>query len=285
MPSDLYAFAPDLKPREADLCLLAQRLVHEIHETTSVYAPRRARGNHRVESRGWQERLSNYEWPYRTKFVEASKEVEALADDLGELAQKIDRDCGLSHAEGHSLQQATRTVFEWGGVTRGASKQNPSVETIASVIRNALAWKRVAGAPMDAGWTKVAAFSTHWLEGSDRTPQIIYDSRVANALIRNVERLSTGERKDWLFECLPWLRQRLRTVPGRGGTRNKPYQLSWKSGYGRWEAQYFGSLLVSLMRDALNSEPDRYGRMPTPDEREDTWTMRGVEMVLFMDGY
>lgn len=191
----------------------------------------------------------------------------------------------MSLAEGQRLQKATAEVFAWGGVTRGASKKNPPVERIASVIRSALLWTPVSGAPMDAGWTKIAALSTHWLEGTDRTPQVIYDSRVANALIRNVERLSAGKHKDWLSGFLPRLIERLRKVPGRGGTRNQPYQFPWKSGYRSWEAQYFASLLVRLMREVLNGEPERYGAMPTTHDPNSAWTMRGVEMVLFMDGY
>lgn len=285
MTSDPYSFDRELEARDPDLRLLGQRLVRQIHETTSVYEPRRAKGLRTVVSKGWRSRLLNYEWPYRTEFIEASKQVEQLADNLGELSQKIDRRYALSPAEGKALQQATRKVFEWGGVTRGASKQNPSVELITSVIRSAVLWEPISGAPMDSGWTKIAALSTHWLEGSKRTPQVIYDSRVANALIRNVERLAAGEDKEWLSALSPCLKQRLRKVSGRGGTRNEPYQSQWKSGYRSWEAQYFGSFLVRLMRDALNSEPQRYGLMPRACEPDGFWSMRGVEMVLFMDGY
>ena len=138
---------------------------------------------------------------------------------------------------------------------------------------------------MDSGWTKVAALSTHWLEGSERTPQIIYDSRVANALIRNVERLAAEDDNECLSAIFPCLSHHLRKVSGRGGTRDRPYQFPWKSGYGSWDAQYFASLLVCLMRTALNSEPQRYGLMPIAGKPDGVWTMRGVEMVLFMDGY
>jgi len=285
MTRNLYSFDRGLEARDLDLRLLAQRLVRQIHETTSVFEPRRAKGHRTVVSQGWRNRLLNYEWPYRTTFIEASEQVEGLANNLGELSRKLDRGCALSPAEGQKLQQATRKVFEWGGVTRGASKQSPPVEVINSVIRSALSWAPVSGAPMDSGWTKIAALSTHWLEGTVRTPQVIYDSRVANALVRNVEKLAAGEDKEWLAGFFPCLRQRLGTVPGRGGTRNEPYQLPWKSGYGSWEAQYFGSLLVCLMRNALNAEPQRYGLMPIAGKPDSVWTMRGVEMVLFMDGY
>jgi hypothetical protein len=276
--SGLMSFYPDLR-------LLAQRIVAQIDQDTSVYTPRRARGRVTTTLHGWSERLKNYEWPYGTGFVDASHQVAALADSLRLLSVKLDQGQQLSPQEGHQLQEATQRVFRWGGVTRGASKESPSVHLISSVILSALRWQRMDMAPMDSGWTKVAAFSTDWLDGTDRTPQVIYDSRVANSLLRNVEKLSRGDYGGWLLGLLPTLQHHLRTVPGRGGTRDQPYQLRWKSGYGRWDAQVFASLLVRMMRDALNEDPQRYGLMPNADSPDSAWTMRGVEIVLFMDGY
>lgn len=280
-----YLTASGLAPVYADLRLLAQRIVAQIHQDTSVYKPKRARGRVSTISRGWRERLKKYEWPYGTGFADASHQVAALAASLRALSVKLDQGQQLSPQEGHQLQKATHRVFQWGGVTRGASKENPSVDLISSVILSALQWQRVNTAPMDSGWTKVAAFSTDWLDGTDRTPQVIYDSRVANALLRNVEKLSKGDYGEWLLGLLPTLQHHLRAVPGRGGNRDQPYQLRWKSGYGRWDAQFFASLLVRMMRDALNEDPRRYGLMPIADAPDRAWTMRGVEMVLFMDGY
>jgi hypothetical protein len=57
--------------------LLAQRLVTQIHEQIGIYQPARPRGRAAIASRGWAERLTNYEWPARVGFVEASSQVEA----------------------------------------------------------------------------------------------------------------------------------------------------------------------------------------------------------------
>jgi hypothetical protein len=276
--SGLVSFYPDLR-------LLARRIVAQIDQDTSVYIPKRARGRVSTASRGVARALENYEWPYGTGFADAYRQVAALADSLRALSVKLDQGQQLTPQEGHQLQEATYRVFRWGGVTRGASKKSPSVDLISSVILSALRWQRIDTAPMDSGWTKVAAFGTDWLDGTDRTPQVIYDSRVANALLRNVEKLSKGDHGGWLLGLLPTLQHHLRTVPGRGGTRDQPYQLRWKSGYGRWDAQFFASLLVRMMRDALNEDPRRYGLMPIADSSDSAWTMRGVEIVLFMDGY
>lgn len=47
MTKDLHCFDRELEARDFDLQLLAQRLVAHIHATTSVYEPRRAKGQRR----------------------------------------------------------------------------------------------------------------------------------------------------------------------------------------------------------------------------------------------
>jgi hypothetical protein len=39
------------------------------------------------------------------------------------------------------------------------------------------------------------------------------------------------------------------------------------------------------MRDVLNDPSRAYPKMPLPAGADGLWTTRGVEMVLFMDGY
>jgi hypothetical protein len=279
-----------LAPASAELKFLAERIVAQIQETESVYRPKRATGRNYPSSLGWNERLKNYEWPPGVGFVEASRRVTAITNRFRELSFKLENGKGLSSREARELQDAAFAVFKWGGVTRGASKQNPSVEVISSVVRSALKWHREKAAPMDSGWTKVAAFSTDWVEELGGTPQAIYDSRVANSLIRNVEKLYSQEGVEWLRTLQPILHRHLRRIQGRGGTRkNEPYTMNWKSGFGSgtglWRAQYFASFLVRMMRDVLNEDRNRYDPMPTQDDSSRNWTTRGVEMVLFMDGY
>lgn len=280
-----YLTESGLAPFYDDLRLLAERIVEQIHEHPSIYKPKRAHGRVTAISQGWSERLRNYEWPYGTGFTVATHQVADLTGGLRALSVKLDQGHELSLQDGDQLQQATHRVFEWGRVTRGASKENPNVHLISSVILSALRWRHINAAPMDSGWTKLAAFSTDWLEGTDRTPQVIYDSRVANALLRNVEKLSKGDHSEWLAGIIPTLKNHLRTVRGRGGNRDQPHCFRWKSGYGQWDAQFFASFLVRMMRDALNKDPQQYGLMPITDAPDRAWTMRGVEMVLFMDGY
>ena len=65
--------------------------------------------------------------------------------------------------------------------------------------------------------------------------------------------------------------------------------LTWPNGYRSWRAQLAASALVAEVRDILNANSKEYGEMPQLDPRASEiggpWTVRGVEMVLFMDGY
>jgi hypothetical protein len=73
------------------------------------------------------------------------------------------------------------------------------------------------------------------------------------------------------------------TVAGQGGTRPRALTRRWPSSYGKWSGQVAGSALVRDIRDILNRGD--YPKMPLPDGGVGPWTTRGVEMVLFMDGY
>lgn len=264
-----------------NLTALAELLVDQIENEPHVFAPRRERGRRRVVSKGWYERFRNYEWDTDPDWAEEDRKLPA---EFEPIARKIDAGEPLSADDHETLKSLAKRTFGWGKVKRGASKQDPSGDEIAAVIASALQWKQVGNAHMDAGWTKVAAFATAWLEGSDRTPQIIYDSRVAAGLIRNAERALLKHAADLPVSFRAYLQDELRWVPGRDPDKFKSLQLHWKSGYKKWKPQFFGSLLVRLMRDALNAQPERYGLMSSK-EGERPWTMRGVEMVMFMEGY
>jgi hypothetical protein len=224
---------------------------------------------------GWPARLQAYFWPSPAQgYQQVSADLDALLVEAKALAMAI--------AHGWNMAQQQRAValavriFEWGGV-----KQDPdtvTAESVQRVFEGALANNPASKALMNSGWTKVAAFATAHLE-SGGEPQVIWDSRVATSIVTRLDQLFS---KDVLpSDEVPGIG----TVPGRGGTRPRPRSHKWQVGYQRWDAQIAGSALVRQMRDVLNDPSRAYPKMPLPAGADGLWTTRGVEMVLFMDGY
>jgi hypothetical protein len=144
---------------------------------------------------------------------------------------------------------------------------------------------------MNSGWTKVAAFASeiakmHEFAQEGAVPMAIWDSRVATSIIHRLDSLiPDGNNPQQLFP-------ELGTIPGRGGSRPRPLQLKWPIGWGSWRTQVHGSKLIESILVILNSASERdlqlgdpYPRMPLCTGGSGLWDTRGVEMVLFMDGY
>ena len=133
---------------------------------------------------------------------------------------------------------------------------------------------------MNSGWTKVAALATAFLEGEpDRAPHVIWDSRVSTSIVWRFDRMLAATPDVDPRRPFPGLG----VIGGRGGTRPRCLKLRWAHPYGRWWGQEAGSAIVREIRDVLNE--GALGWMPLPDGGEGRWTIRGVESVLFMDGY
>lgn len=221
---------------------------------------------------GWAARLEAYFWP---------EPAIDLAATIARLAPLMDRGRTLAEAS-RPWDAATRDlalrfateVFAWGGVPQ----RNLEWEQIDLAVQAALHGERLDEAPMNSGRTKLAAFVTAHLENENRS-QAIWDSRVSWSLVRRSDRILHHAG----YVSVPdWLKG-IGRVPGRGGTRWKELQkLKWPYGYARWESHLAASDLVRGLRDELNRRgmalPDR----PLQGTR---WTVRLVEMVLFMDGY
>ena len=75
-------------------------------------------------------------------------------------------------------------VFQWGGV----KQRDVTWELIDLVVQAALTENATNGAPMNSGWTKIAAFVTDHLEPENRS-QAIWDSRVSWSLVRRFDRI------------------------------------------------------------------------------------------------
>jgi hypothetical protein len=212
---------------------------------------------------GWEARLQAYFWP---------KPRDGLAATTERLASLLVAGQKLAEArrpwDAGTREQAVafaKEVFDWGRVRQ----QKLEWSQVDQVVRAALFGERLDTAPMNSGWTKVAAFLTAHLESSGQS-QAIWDSRVSWSLVRRLDRLliASGHNRvpDWL--------RGIGRVPGRGGTRTDVKTiLDWPDAYQRWSSHLAASQFVREVRNELN----KHGKK--------SWTLREVEMVLFMDGY
>jgi len=225
--------------------------------------------------RGWPARLHGYFWPAPAHgYAHVTAGLEKLLAEAEVLALAAPH-CWDAPLQKRAVSFA-QAVFAWGSVPQ--DEETVTAAYILQVFLAALENNPLASAPMNSGWTKVAAFATAHLERTG-LPHVIWDSRVATAIIHRIEQ-TLAEDVDPASVA-----PAIGTVPGRGGSRPRPLKLRWRGGYQRWDTQVAGSALVRRMRDVLNDPSFGYPAMPLPDGGTGPWTTRGVEMVLFMDGY
>lgn len=226
--------------------------------------------------RGWGHRLSTYFWP--TPVCGLSFTTAALSPHIAtlqHLANKV-----LAHTPWSSVDQGLAVksamgVFQWGRVLRSA----PTPDQVRAAMEMAIHCSSALPAPpMNSTWTKLAAFSTEHLTH----PQVIWDSRVATAVICRLERLFIYDGLTTVPYGSPEIPHNLGPMQvGRGGTRPRKLKLNWTNAYGRWSALYAASEFVRTVRDYLNANPTVYSKFSS----QAPWTLREVEQVLFMDGY
>jgi len=261
------------RPARSDLL---RRLVDELRD--EPYQPYFRRQPHGEAVRGWPARLRSYFWPHPTMDGRATAEtLGPWFEEAGALSRRLLDGSGWQSEERRRAAVLSWQMLTWGGVTRQAAF---SEETVEAVFRRSLGLMDGEAAPMNSGWTKVAALATAFLEGDPmRTPHVIWDSRVSTSIVWRIDRMfdhMDGVDPKQVFPGLG-------VVLGRGGTRPKRLQRAWAHPYGRWWGQEAGTAVVREIRDMLNE--DEHGRMPLPAGGTGPWTIRGVESVLFMDGY
>jgi hypothetical protein len=230
---------------------------------------------------GWGPRLMRYFWPTpRVDYAETETALRPIREIAQILAGPVLLGEPWSDEEERIAVDWANDVFAWGRVRQAAF----TARMVRQVFENALTGELLhPAAPMNSGWTKIAAFASECLEAqTNKVPQVIWDSRVATSIIRRLDYLLS---QAGLSE-IPDFFNGLGLVPGRGGTRARrqdSLKLRWPLGYGKWSAQFAGSRLVKALRDHLNRE-GTHGKMPLPNGNSAPWTIRGVEMVLFGDG-
>lgn len=244
------------------------------------------------DSLTWPKRLHSYSWgSSRAKKIGAKEtlmNLDSLKAPMMNIFQQIKDGKTTSHDDRENLTRFAQDVFKWGGVTRSNSERARDGAIVENVIKAALSW-HVSNPrpPMNSGWTKVAALSSEFVEIEGGLPQVIFDSRVAASLLTHLDDIldcvPDGSRP---ASFLPEPLARLGYVPSRGakarGRRN--HRIGWPNGYRNWESQFAASRLVNAIRDNLNKNLMKYGKMPFSPYPDGRWSTRGVEMVLFMDG-
>ena len=252
-----------------------EQLAHDLHREPYQLMYRRKPVGQPVA--GWSERLLAYHWP--TPELDYAATADLLApwfNEAGALSRRLLERNAWTSAERTRAAELAWEVLKWGGVTRQAAY---SEHTVERVFRKALWLAPTDQPPMNSGWTKVAALATAFLEDEpDGLPHVIWDSRVSTALVSRLEPLLIAAGETDPKRLFP----DIGTSPGRGGTRPRTFKLRWARTYRSWRGQEAGTLLVRELRDLLNRD---HPPMPLPHGEARPWTMRGVESVLFMDGY
>lgn len=246
-----------------------------------------------IIAKGWAKRLHHYTWSTKSApdffnhlvWLDQITKEASVGETLINATQRHSARCKIA-----------KDILVWGGVTRGNIAKVPHV--IDEVIDAVHTGTPSKDAPMNSGWTKIAA--VYSLVMPNAPQQIIWDSRVSLSICKRLGiaaqslGLSTAELQK-TFGC------RLGWVAGRGGNRPKlqVYAQKWfPSRYGKWEAHFEGGAVVAEMAKILNANMSTYG---TPCdaltnhehshlkklgiEPPQKWTPWLVACVLFMDGY
>lgn len=238
----------------------------------------------------WTDRVLAYHWD-GDGYQELTQRLAPILSDSLHLAQALNERSSWTPDEQRLAVDLTHRVFAWGRVRSRSpieASQVRSVFAVALQAAGAPCARAVAEAPWSSGWTKVAAFATAHLDHDAHTvghPQVIWDSRVANA----VRKLVDAAGAQLPASATAQLKADLRQIHGRGGERNG---LKLSGGWAfahtltqKWTAQRAGSRLVGELRNALNAAPERFGRMPGSTHPDGRWTSWGVGLALFVEGY
>ncbi len=225
---------------------------------------------------GWDARLDGYFWPRPGVDRHATKvALDPLIGLIQPLAHTARLGTPWDARQRADACRAANLIFHWGRVPQRPETITP--ENIRAVILAAVRDDRNSSAPMNSGWTKVAALAT----AQSDNPHVIWDSRVSNSIVRRLD--------NWFHECgitrIPTSVDKIGIVTGQGGTRRElTRHLDWPIAYGRWSSQVAASEFVRRVCAEVNTGVCPDTNEPWSDMR-DLWTVREIEMVLFMDGY
>lgn len=240
---------------------------------------------------GWCDRLAN--------FALINSKSPSLAQHLQWLKSLEERVVSFDSAKTKTLPIGVDLgleILKWGGVERENDKKLRAV--IGAVCKSARCGMQVDNAPMNSGWTKIAAVFSYYHATSP--PQVIWDSRVSISLCSRIAEIATAEgidrgRIQALFPCVGWIR------PNGGGKRREAFRNRanqfFPNVYNRWSGHFAGGLAAVEISNILNRNRTVYG-IPAQALSSDefarlnhhdsawfgNWTAWLVACVLFMDG-
>lgn len=232
----------------------------------------------------WHDRLEAFFWPKpRNGLMQVSHSGDALMYRAGLLAKGIDDGLSWSDEDKELAVKTAEEIF----LQAGTPQKDVTWENVYAVLETAVKENTESSAKMNSGWSLLASFATHWLNKEEgRTPMICWNSRVATSVLSRLDFLMVEAGYDSLADRFP----SLGTVPGWGGTRQREMTLSWPDGYRSWKSAFAASKFVDLMVHCLNETKNedgslKYEKMPIPTGGSAPWSMQGVQLVLFSDGY
>ncbi len=277
---DIYP--PVVPAKDASDADFAKALVAWIDEDPFTPMYQRKAVGEAVSS--WHDRLEAFFWPKpRNGLMQVSHSADGLMYRAEILAKGIENGQDWSDDDKEMAVKMSREIF----LQAGTPQRQVTWENVHAVMKAAINSDSDSTAKMNSGWSLLASFSTHWLNRMPgRTPMLCWNSRVATSVISRLDFLMVEagyQSHEGRFEHIG-------VIPGVGGTRPRIMSLDWPDGYRSWKTQVAASRFVYLMVDALNNEKKadgspKYKAMPIPTGGSAPWSIQGVQLVLFSDGY
>ena len=232
----------------------------------------------------WHDRLMAFFWPKpRTGYLEYTYSASPLVYRAGLLMDLVASGAEWTRDDKVLAEKTASEVFMFTGMPQ----REVTWQNVQAVLKTALDQDYKSTAKMNSGWVYLASLATSSCEGKpDALPLISWNSRCSSSLISRLDFLLVEAGIDKLGDRFP----HIGTVPGWGGTRPRTYSLNWPSGYRSWPTVFEAGKLVQKIVHFLNTETDKSGKlkyrqMPLAGGETVPWTSRGVQLVLFFDGY
>ncbi|MET1253755.1 hypothetical protein [Aliikangiella maris] len=277
---DIYP--PVIPAKAAPDAAFADAIVAWIEEDPFTPMYQRAAVGDSVSS--WHDRLTAFFWPKpRNGLIQVSHTADALMYRAQVLAQGIENNIGWSEEDKQMAVKTADEIF----LQAGVPQREVNWQNVYEVMQSAISANENSTAKMNSGWSLLASFATHWLNSyADRVPMVCWNSRVSTSVISRLDFLMVEAG----YHSLDGRFNYIGTIPGVGGTRPRKYTLAWPDGYRSWKTQVAASKFVRLMVNSLNNTKKtdgslKYKPMPLPTGGSAPWSIQGVQLVLFSDGY